>query len=675
MLLVAWAALAHADSSPADGKRDKISAWAWDETAGDARTELLVVLAEQADLRLARDMDSKQARGRWVYQVLWEQAQRSQAPLRRWLDARGVAYHSYYIVNLIHVLEADRALLEALAARQEVARITANPRVWNPELPPSPVGQEERSSTSIEWNVLRVNADDVWAMGYTGRGVVVGGQDTGYDWDHPALVGAYRGWDGADASHDYNWHDAIHDDDPHTATGNPCGFDSPEPCDDNSHGTHTMGIVLGDDGGSTQIGVAPGAQWIGCRNMEQGWGTPATYLECFEFFLAPYPVGGGPEQGNPDLAPDVTNNSWSCPASEGCDWATLQAAVETQRAAGILTVVSAGNDGSLGCSSIGVPPALYDAAYTVGSTDADDDLSSFSSRGPVTVDESGRLKPDIVAPGRGIRSSLPGGSYGTKQGTSMAAPHVAGAAALLWSAVPQLSYDLNATESYLNSSADPISSTLCSSNGVPNNLYGWGLLDIHAAVQAAQADLGHLTGQVTASADSIEAGEPISGSLIQVSGGSTIAYPLISDTDGRYTADLITSTYSLTVSAAGYQTRTVPGIVVERGMTTTQAISLTCTIWGSMVWEPAMPSVRERVTFSATVVAGTPPITYSWDIGNREAPLLGNPVSHVFPHPGTYTVTLTMDNACPGEVVIQRPIKVRFRNLFYFPLVMREVGT
>ncbi len=150
-------------------------------------------------------------------------------------------------------------------------------------------------------------------MGYSGQGVVVGGQDTGYDWDHPALVGAYRGWDGSTVSHDYHWHDAIHGNDPHTSPGNPCGYDLPEPCDDRGHGTHTMGTVLGDDGGRNQIGVAPGAQWIGCRNMDRGYGQPATYLECFEFFLAPYPVGGRLHRAIPDLAPDVTNNSWTLP--------------------------------------------------------------------------------------------------------------------------------------------------------------------------------------------------------------------------------------------------------------------------------------------------------------------------------------------------------------------------
>ena len=96
------------------------------------------------------------------------------------------------------------------------------------------------------------------------------------------------------ADHDYNWHDAIHDAYP----GNPCPSDSPAPCDDYGHGTHTMGTMVGDDGGSNQIGMAPGARWIGCRNMDGGAGTPATYSECYQWFIAPTRIDGS--DPNPD---------------------------------------------------------------------------------------------------------------------------------------------------------------------------------------------------------------------------------------------------------------------------------------------------------------------------------------------------------------------------------------
>ena len=249
-----------------------------------------------------------------------------------------------------------------------------------------------------------------------------------------------------------------------------------------------MGTIVGDDGGSHQIGVAPGARWIGCRNMNVGVGTPATYLECFEFFLAPYPIGGDPiSDGVPSLAPHVINNSWTCPTSEGCDWDTLQTVVENVRAAGIVVVASAGNDGYDGCETVQDPPALYDAAFSVGATDSSDNIASFSSRGPVTRDDSNRPKPDVSAPGVSVRSSIPGGGYGWKSGTSMAGPHVAGTVALLWSAAPFLVGDVDATEWFIAQTARPrTTSQTCGDDNpgdVPNNVYGWGIVDALTAVR------------------------------------------------------------------------------------------------------------------------------------------------------------------------------------------------
>ena len=219
----------------------EVSSWLLAATADGGRADFLVVLKEQGDLSAAYQLPDKQARGRYVYQQLWETAERTQAPLRGWLEARGVPYRPYYIVNLVHVLQGDRALLEALAGRPEVGRIEANPQLRH-ILPADEASPAAAAPQAVEWNIARVNADDVWALGYTGQGIVVGGQDTGYDWDHPALKYQYRGWDGATASHDYNWHDAIYT---NTHGTNVCGANSPEPCDDTDHGTHTMGTAVG----------------------------------------------------------------------------------------------------------------------------------------------------------------------------------------------------------------------------------------------------------------------------------------------------------------------------------------------------------------------------------------------------------------------------------------------
>ena len=200
---------------------------------------------------------------------------------------------------------------------------------------------------TIEPGIAYTNAPAVWAEGFTGQNIVVGSADTGVRWTHNALKPHYRGWDGVTADHDFNWHDSIH------TGGGICGPNSPVPCDDFFHGSHTTGTAIGADGGANQIGMAPGAKWIACRNMDQGVGTPARYIECMEFFLAPYPVGGNPGQGDPTQAPDITINSWGCPGSEGCSVNTLQAAVEGQAAAGIMMVVAAGNSGS-SCSTLSI---------------------------------------------------------------------------------------------------------------------------------------------------------------------------------------------------------------------------------------------------------------------------------------------------------------------------------
>jgi len=438
------------------------------------QVEVLVILKAQADLGAAAALPTKQARAAHTYQALRSVAQTSQQNLRALLDAQELDYQSFYIVNAIKV-QASSDLLQTLAARPDVDRIVPNPWVKGvPDLPPMPAA----APVGIEPNLLRVNAGDVWALGYTGQGVVVAGADTGYDWDHPALINQYRGWDGAQADHDYNWHDAVH------SGGGLCGPDFAEPCDDHGHGTHTMGTVVGDDSAENKIGMAPGAGWIGCRNMNHGVGSPATYIECFEFFLAPYPVGGSPALGDPSLAPDVVNNSWSCPPSEGCDADTLEAAVNALRQAGIAVVVSAGNSGSA-CSSVDRPPALYQGSFSTGAfSHATDQIASFSSRGPVSYGGSTYVKPDITAPGVSIRSSVPGGGYGYNSGTSMAAPHVTGAVALLLSAAPDLRGQVDAIEQTLTSTAQTRLNSQCGGPGPPNNVWGWGILDALAAVRS-----------------------------------------------------------------------------------------------------------------------------------------------------------------------------------------------
>ncbi len=443
---------------------------------GNEDAPVLVVLREQPDVRNMRFIARGDARLTAVVSTLRDHARSSQAELIAELDARGIEHRSFWAINAV-ALRADSQTINWLRQRPEVANLAwdgMSRRVADAVVEPI-VSQPK----AVEQGLTLIGAPTVWAQGFRGQGVLVAGQDTGYEWTHPALQAKYAGWDGATADHNYHWHDAI------SSGGGSCGPNTTAPCDDHNHGTHTMGTMVGDDGGSNQIGVAPDARWIGCRNMNVGDGTPSTYADCFQFFLAPTDLSGN----NPDpmRAPHVINNSWGCPTSEGCvDPNVMQTLVENVKAAGIMVVVSAGNSGS-GCGSVNTPAAIYEASFTVGNTTFSDNMAGSSSRGPVTVDGSNRLKPEVTAPGTSIRSSIRGGGYANFTGTSMAGPHVAGAAALLMSADESLKRDPERVEALLMQTAVPVNTgQSCGgipSSTIPNPVFGHGRIDVWAALR------------------------------------------------------------------------------------------------------------------------------------------------------------------------------------------------
>jgi len=439
---------------------------------------------------ITSQFESKLQKGNYIFKHLRADAKIKQASLINYLEQNNIEFHSFYIVNAIQVPKANAKLIHYLSTRPEIARLEYNQpyTLMRPEATTLDLNFLETRG-AIEWGISRIRADTLWQLGIKGQGVVLGSSDTGVEL-HPAIKNNYRGsLSNLNLNHNYNWHDAIHSISPLNKDSismpnvNPCGLDVDTPCDDHNHGTHTVGTMAASD---MQTGVAPEAKWIGCRCMERGWGSLATYLECFQWFLAPTDLN----DANPDpaKAPHVINNSWGCIPEEGCNssnFGTMEQVVKNLKAAGIFVTVSAGNDGSRGCGSINDPPAILEPSFSVGATAINDTIASFSSRGPVTIDLSGRVKPNISAPGVAIRSTVRNGGYLTWNGTSMASPHVSGAVALLISAFPGLSGKVELLEDILEKSADPKTIRFAcgkdSAFAVPNIVYGYGRLNVYKA--------------------------------------------------------------------------------------------------------------------------------------------------------------------------------------------------
>ncbi len=298
---------------------------------GGGTTTFWVRLAEQADLSAATAIEDWAERGAYVVDQLRATADASQAAVRAELDASGVRYTPFWITNALRV-RGGEALVNKLANDPSVEAITAPVTYELPE--PTEVTDRNRVA-AVEWGIARINADDVWSqLGVRGEGIVVANIDTGVQYNHPALVNQYRGNTGGGTfNHNYNWYD-------------PAGVCSPSttPCDNNGHGTHTMGTMVGDDGAGNQIGVAPGAQWIAVKGCETNNCSDASLLSAGQFILAPTDLTGA--NPRPDLRPNIVNNSWGGDPND--PWYSDM--VEAWRAAGIFPQFSSGNSGP-GCGT------------------------------------------------------------------------------------------------------------------------------------------------------------------------------------------------------------------------------------------------------------------------------------------------------------------------------------
>ncbi len=534
----------------------KIDQRVLDQIEANGTAQFHVVMTVQADVSGAAELGTKAEKTAYVFDTLRSTAAKTQAPLLTYLNTEKATYESFYIYNMIAVT-GDRTMLQWLAARSEVARIVpvpdprTEPVVKETLIGPQPPLIKEfgpaNGSETIEWNILRVNANDVWDMGFRGEGMVVASNDTGVDYTHPALVNHYRGnLGGGNFNHNYNWWG---------------GSGSPAPVDGDGHGTHTTGTMVGDDGGSNQIGVAPGAKWIACA----GLGGSDT-VECFEFFLAPWDLN----HLNPDptKAPDSINNSWYDPS--GYDYRPI---IQNLNAAGIAVIKSAGNNGP-SCSSISnpgyVPEIISTAAFAQGDT-----IASFSSRGPMSNYGEVILKPEVAAPGVNIRSSVPGGAYdGTYSGTSMAAPHSTALVALIWNAAPCLRGNVPATKQIMMDTAQPKIDAQCAPFvDHPNDVWGWGILDAQAAVQAAMGVCGG-SGWLDGTVTDASSGLALENAQVTATADSGFSRADQTDASGYYTMTLLNGDYTVVASLYGYTTQEISPVTVITDELTTQDFAL-----------------------------------------------------------------------------------------------------
>jgi subtilisin family serine protease len=431
----------------------------------------MVVMAEQADVSGAYLLPAKVDKTRHVYEQLRATAARSQAPVIEALRAQGYTVRPFLISNELLVerpagakstTPEPAAVIAQLLDRADVAGVvpvgTAYPiGVIAPEAFPSAqavLAAAETGAITPGSNIGEIGAQRLHRLGIDGRGIVVGILDSGAQFDHEALAESYRGRDG---DHNYHWFDPS--DDPR-----------PFPSEINGHGSHTTGTIAGRAPGF-DIGVAPGAEWIHCRGLGPG-ASRATILSCLEFFLAPTDLNG--ENPRPELAPDVTNHSYICP------FCALETAFDNLRAAGIMAVVGAGNQGP-GCGTV-FDPASYAEVLTVGASTGGrrSQIAEFSSRGF----GDGRIKPELIAPGVDILSSGFADNYFRLSGTSFAAPQVAGVVALLWSHRPELRGEVEATRAHLHATAfQRVGNGSCENDqAIPNEVFGFGFLDAYAAV-------------------------------------------------------------------------------------------------------------------------------------------------------------------------------------------------
>jgi len=483
------------------------------------KVPVIITLTDRADLS-AIAHTGKINKRRQIVNALKDKAAKTQGPLRALLQQGNASrIRQLWINNSVAALVPAR-LVDVIASFPGVESVKVDAVIYAPSVTPG-------LAATPEWNISTVQANDLWAQGITGNGVVVASMDTGVDYLHPDINGNWRG--GTDSW--FNPYAAGCVVIPGVLTCQACDLNGTTPCDAFGHGTGTVGIMTGGDVGGTSIGVAPGAQWIGVKIFADPVGTslPAALLsaihEGFQWVLAP--------GGDPARAPDIVNNSWGFDNIDNCSnvfidgISTVRQDVQLVKDAGIAVVFAAGNDGP--GASTSTSPANYPESFSVGATSISNTIASFSSRGPSACD--GSIYPQISAPGVSVKTTYLsfGGFayYTTVQGTSFAAPHVSGVMALLLDAFPGRT--VPSLESAIASTATDLGAA------GPDNNYGYGLTNAFSAYRLLNTDKVSVYRDgiwyIDLNANSTWDGMP-TDALYSFGGGLVGAVPVAGDWDG-----------------------------------------------------------------------------------------------------------------------------------------------
>lgn len=381
----------------------------------------------------------------------WQQAQASlnQGNLA---GSTEVQVQNVFYINNSLVADVTPAGLRKLAMVPNIEKIYANGEIQSGE--PTIRGvrslRGSREAASYTYGLKDLGIEQLMTSHpeIQGQGVLVGHIDTGVDGKHPALANKVA---------------LFYDPSTNTVT---------TPKDSDQHGTHTAGTILGGDRKSTIIGVAPEAKLVSSGALS----SYENMLRAMEFMLDP------DKNPNTNDRPRLISNSWNCNGAP--DVELFYRAIEAWEAAGILPVFSAGNSGP-NAQSI-TKPHEHPSVIAVGATDSAGKIASFSSRGPGIFRGQKIQKPDFTAPGVDVLSSIPGGTLQAMSGTSMAAPHAAGLATLLFQVNPKLTpvqarEIMTKTSRFVDASGQPIPAQAWNAN------YGFGRLNAIEAIKAAAA--------------------------------------------------------------------------------------------------------------------------------------------------------------------------------------------